>query len=82
MPCYNLFIEKYKNLNEYIEFNEKTQKQKESFLNSIEDFQLFAKKLFARKPEWKELSKKDLVTKANKYSKFDEKYKKELSKFN
>ena len=79
---YNLFVEKYKNLNEYIEFNEKTQKQKESFLNSIEDFQLFAKKLFSRKPEWKELSKKDLVSKANKYNKFNEKYKKELSKFN
>ncbi len=79
---YNIFVEKYKNLAEYIEFDEKSQKQKESFLNLIEDFQIFSKKLFSRKPEWRELSKKDLVAKAKKYQNFNEKYKKELSKNN
>lgn len=78
---YNVFVEKYKDLKEYKEFNEKTQKQKETFLNIIEDFQVFSKKLFNRKPEWKELTKEQLIEKANKYNIFNEKYKNEFKKF-
>ncbi|MBD5423044.1 MAG: DUF4011 domain-containing protein [Mycoplasma sp.] len=79
---YSQFVEKYSNLPEFIDFNEKTQKQKEAFLDTIDDFQIFSKKLFSRKPEWKEITKRELVSKVNKYSKFSDKYKKEISKFN
>lgn len=76
------FVEQYKDLSEFVEFDQKTQKQKETFLDAIESFQTFSKKLFLRKPEWKNLNKETLIEKADKYSEFNNKYKKELSKIN
>ncbi len=79
---YQIFKDKYQTNQLFIEFSEKTQKQKESFLDTIEDYKVFSKRLFARKPEWKSMPKNELKAKIKSYGSFIDKYKKELSKFN
>ncbi len=79
---YQVFKDKYQETPTFKEFIEKTQKQKESFINTIEDFKVFIKRLFTKKPEWKEIKRSELASKAKKFEKFLDKYKKELQKIN
>lgn len=79
---YNIFKERYQETQAFKDFIDKTQKQKEAFINTIEDFKVFIKRLFTKKPEWKEIKRSELLSKAKKLNVFIERYKKELSKFN
>lgn len=74
------FREEYQNSPTYIEFTEKPQKQKESFLNWIDEYLVFFKKLFNKKPEWKEKSKDEIIAISESCFNFYEKHKKEINK--
>ncbi|MGL5357955.1 MAG: AAA domain-containing protein [Metamycoplasmataceae bacterium] len=72
----------YENTKEFIEFNEKTIKQKASFLEMIDNYLVFIKALFAKKPEFKEEKKESLIEIARICEEFKEKHKIELYKNN
>lgn len=76
-----IFKDKYENTKIYQEFLDKNQKQKEVFLDWIDDYLLFKKSLFSKKPEWKNINKDELNSIAKDCFDFNEKYKKEISKF-
>lgn len=78
---YQQFKEKYHDNEAFNDFIDKTQKQKEAFLGTIEDYKEFIKRLFSKKPEWKSIARVELATKAKTFSNFIEKYKKEFSAF-
>ncbi|MGL4343324.1 MAG: AAA domain-containing protein [Metamycoplasmataceae bacterium] len=79
---YFLFKEKYEHNSEFEDFNLKSTKQKWDFLERIEDYLSFTKKLYSKKPELKEISKDEMVKMSSLCEEFKEKYKKEISKYN
>lgn len=76
-----IFKEKYETMKEYQEFIDKSPKQKSDFLERINDYVSFTKKLFAKKPELSELPKEELVKYSLLCENFKEKYKKEINKY-
>ncbi len=81
IDAYQLFRDKYQNEPLLKDFLDKNQKQKENFLNIIEDYRVFVKRLHGKYPEWKEMSKENMIQRIDSYSSFIDKYKKELSKY-
>ncbi|MGL6125154.1 MAG: AAA domain-containing protein [Metamycoplasmataceae bacterium] len=75
------FKKKYEHIKEYQDFIEKSQKQKFDFLETINEYLSFTKKLLAKKPEMGELSKKELIEYSMLCENFKEKHKKEINKY-
>ena len=75
------FEEKYKNVKEYEEFMLKNTKQKNEFLNRINDYISFTKKMFLKKPELNELPKEELIKYSLLSENFKDKHKKEINKY-
>lgn len=78
---YFIFKEKYGNSQEFEDFISKSPKQKSEFLERIDDYISFTKKLFLKKPELKEIPKAELAKFSTLSENFKEKYKKEISKY-
>ncbi|MDK2819508.1 MAG: DUF4011 domain-containing protein, partial [Mycoplasmataceae bacterium] len=78
---YFVFKEKYGNSQEFEDFVSKSSKQKSEFLERIDDYISFTKKLFSKKPELKEIPKEELTKFSILSENFKEKYKKEISKY-
>ncbi len=75
------FKQKYENKKEYEDFIVKSPKQKSDFLERIDDYIFFTKKLFSKKPELKEVSKEELIGFSNLCENFKDKYKKEIARY-
>ena len=76
-----IFKERYEHAKEYEDFISKSSKQKAEFLDRIDDYISFTKKLIAKKPELSESPKENLVNFSILCESFKDKYKKEISKF-
>lgn len=76
------FKNTYENISEYDDFILKTQKQKDNFLDRIDDYISFNKKLYSKKPELKEIDKSEMIEISLLCENFKEKHKKEIVKDN
>jgi hypothetical protein len=76
-----VFKEKYEHAKEYEDFIAKSPKQKADFLERINDYISFTKRLISKKPELAELPKDELVKFSSLCENFKDKHKKEISKF-
>ncbi len=76
-----LFKEKYEHAKEYEDFISKSSKQKSDFLERINDYISFNKRLISKKPELSESPKEDLINFSILCENFKDKHKKEISKF-